>query len=119
MSNERRHDTRLKAIDLLDYILIDKDGVRIDFSMGRTLDISENGMLMETNKDIPINHLILVTLDLDENLIRVKGKVMHSHTDAGRYQIGIKFFDISRKHSETFHQYIEAFQSKFSNNQES
>lgn len=110
MNNERRQEARLKTIDLLDYILIDKDGVNVDHSMGRTLDISQSGMLMETDRKLPIYDLIVVTLDLNENLIEVKGKVIHCHADAERYKVGIKFFDISEKDKKTFREFIENFQ---------
>jgi len=47
--SERRRYIRPESLNLLDYIVVDEQGVQSEYSMGRTLNISIGGILMETH----------------------------------------------------------------------
>ena len=77
--------------------------------MGRTLNISKGGILLETPKSLQLGQVIVVTLDIDNELVEVKGTVAHAVISAGRYQAGIKFIDLDEVSKAVIKKYVEAF----------
>ena len=49
-----------------------------DIGMGRALNISQNGIFLETPRLIFSKYISLMSVDLDNNLIEIKGQVMYS-----------------------------------------
>jgi hypothetical protein len=46
--------------------------------MGRALDVSQNGIYLETDRQVNSETISLMTSDLEENLIEIKGRVAYS-----------------------------------------
>jgi len=91
--NKRQHE-RIQSLNL-SYICLDEDNNIIKQGMGRTLNISESGILLETHFPIELKHTIQLTISLEENLLDIKGKPVYVRSDEGdKYQIGIQFFDL-------------------------
>ena len=57
---------------------IKANGEISDIGMGRALNISQNGIFLETSRLLFSQHISLMSVDLDNNLIEIKGKVMYS-----------------------------------------
>ena len=57
---------------------IKKNGQITDLGMGRALNISQNGIFLETSRLLFSEYISLMSVDLDNNLIEIKGKVMYS-----------------------------------------
>jgi len=106
---EKRHFIRRESLHLLDYIVIDTNGISGRYSMGRTLDISENGIKLETSHLLDIGDTLVVTVGLEEDLIDLQGNVTYSQPHAGRFITGIEFFEISDDGRRIFKKYSEAF----------
>ncbi len=106
---ERRLARRQETVDLLDYFILGDDGEKVEYSMGRTLNISEGGILLETPKSLQLGQMIIITLDLGDSLIEIKGIVAHAVISAGRYQAGVKFADLDKESTEIIQEYVEAF----------
>ena len=49
-----------------------------DTGMGRALNISQNGIFLETPRLVFSKYISLMSVDLDNNLIEIKGQVMYS-----------------------------------------
>lgn len=110
MENERRNKERTQAINLLDYQVIDRQGQAGAYSLGRTLNISDDGMLMEPQTKMELGELVLITLDLGEKLVQISGKIIHaSGNKGGAYRAGIKFFNISDDERLAINNYISIF----------
>jgi c-di-GMP-binding flagellar brake protein YcgR len=109
MDNERRHNPRQPSIDLLDYFVIDKQGEKGEYSLGRTLNISNGGILLETPKRLQIEDRIMITLDLEEELVEITGVIVHAAVSAGRYRAGIKFLHLDERTSRFITNFIKAF----------
>jgi len=91
--NKRKHE-RINSLNL-SYICLDEDKNIVKQGMGRTLNISESGMLLETHFPIEPEHTIQLTISLEEDLLDITGKPVHVHSlEGGKYQIGIEFFDL-------------------------
>jgi hypothetical protein len=57
---------------------IKANGEIIDLGMGRALDISQNGILLETPRIVFSEYILLMSVDLDNNLMEIKGEVIYS-----------------------------------------
>jgi c-di-GMP-binding flagellar brake protein YcgR len=105
--NKRKHE-RIKSLNL-SYICLDEDENIIKQGMGRTLNISESGILLETHFPIEPNHLIQLTISLEEDLLDLKGKPVHVRSsDEGKYEIGIQFIELDQVASKLLKKYISS-----------
>ena len=89
---DRRKHVRLETSNLISYESIDKDDKIVSNSMGKALNVSRSGILLETAHLIAAEYVSLMTVDLDNNLIQLKGQLIYCReTDSGLYQAGIRF----------------------------
>ena len=90
---DRRKHQRIKTQNLISHISFDKTGKRKSEGIGKALDISMGGMLLETPYPIKPGLLSLMAVDLKENLFETKGRLIYSRkTSSGMYLSGIAFF---------------------------
>lgn len=106
---ENRHFVRKQSLHLLDYIVIDRNGLQTTYSMGRTLDVSENGLKLETTQQISKGDTLLITVGLEDDLVDLRGEVIHSEYRDKRYITGVEFRDISEEGKRILKRYTEAF----------
>lgn len=113
-NSERRRYVRPESLNLLDYIVVDEHGVQGNYSMGRTLNISVGGILMETHIRLTAGQQVMITLGLEEDLVDVMGRIIHS-TDSkdGMFHNGIEFFHASAEDRRIINKYVEAFHNRF------
>lgn len=78
--------------------------------MGRTLDVSVDGIKLEVHNCLEKGTLLLVTVGLEDNLIRLIGEITHTFHRDGRYVSGIAFRKITKKGRAILARYSEAFQ---------
>jgi len=89
---EKRRHVRVETSNLIAHELINEDGQVVSRSMGRALNVSRSGILLETPAPIYAESVSLMTVDLDNNLIEIRGKIIYCReTDSGTYQAGISF----------------------------
>lgn len=115
MSNtERRRYIRPESLNLLDYIVVDEQGVQSEYSMGRTLNISIGGILMETHIRLNAGQQVMITLGLEDELVDIMGRIVHStpHND-GMYHNGIEFFHASDQDRRIINRYVDAFHNQY------
>ncbi|MEA2115457.1 MAG: PilZ domain-containing protein [Thermodesulfobacteriota bacterium] len=110
---ERRHYIRPESLNLLDYLVVDDQGRQGDYSMGRTLNVSNGGILMETHIPLPQGQRVMVTLGLKDELIDIMGRIVYTTFNAGRHQNGIEFFHVSDADQRILDHYIKAFHQNF------
>ena len=109
--NKRKHE-RIQSLNL-SYICLDEDKNIVKQGMGRTLNMSESGILLETHFPIESNHTIQLTVSLEENLLDIKGKPVHVQSiDGGKYQIGIQFDDLDADAAKILRDYISEGEAK-------
>ena len=91
--NQRKHE-RIDSLNL-SYLCLDEDNNIVKQGMGRTLNISESGILLETHFPIESKHSIRLSIGLEDDLLEIKGKAIHVRSLAGgKYKIGIEFVDL-------------------------
>lgn len=90
---------RLETVNLVSLSHKDPDG-RIDLEIvGRTLDLSEGGILLECSQALPSeNKEVEVILGIREHVIKVKGEIVHMRDlDNDYVGLGIAFQDLSEE----------------------
>ena len=103
--NKRKHE-RIRSLNLSYICLDEKDNV-IKQGMGRTLNISESGILLETHFPIESQHVVQLTISLEEDLLDLKGKPVHVNSkEEGKYEIGIQFVDLDQHATNLLKEFI-------------
>ncbi|UCE55925.1 MAG: hypothetical protein JSV31_10915 [Desulfobacterales bacterium] len=91
-AKDRRKHTRVKTNNLISHESISTEGQLVSSSMGKALNVSRSGILLETANPIEAEYVSLTTVDLDNNLMEMKGRLIYCReTDSGMYQSGINF----------------------------
>lgn len=100
--DNRRH-VRVETSNLISLESISDKGQIVSRSMGKALNISRSGILLETSDSITAEYVSLTTFDLDNNLIKTKGKQIYCRdTESGMYQVGICFFGSTEEETAKF-----------------
>lgn len=108
IKNQRKH-FRLDSLNLL-HIAIYENDILIKQGIGRTLNVSESGIMLETHFPIDQKNNVMVSIGLEEDLVEIKGKVIHAtQHNNDKYKIGIKFNKITKSDLEIVKRYITNF----------
>jgi hypothetical protein len=92
-NEEKRKHPRFDSLNL-SYICLDEDGKVVKQGMGRTLNLSESGILLETHFAIDAENSVILSIGLADEVIDVKGRPAHVHTTGQElYEIGIEFVE--------------------------
>jgi len=109
---EQRKFIRYDALHLLDYIVLDENGDTGDYSMGRTIDVSIDGLKLETSSRLKTNTRLLITVGIEDDLVDLEGITTHESSHDGRFISGVSFLKISKDGRRIFAKYVEAFRRR-------
>ncbi len=110
MKDGKRRYVRLDSLNLLDYVILGDRGEIVAHSMGRTLNISEKGILLETHIPFTPGQHLLVTIGLEEDLVDVKCQVKHAEeADEKLFRAGMEFVEIDKEGLRVIKGYLKAF----------
>lgn len=109
---EQRKFIRYDSLHLLDYQVIDENGKTGSYSMGRTIDVSVDGIKLETIYPLQPNTRLLITVGLEDDLIDLEGRTTHAAPRDGRFVSGITFLKITKEGRRIFAKYVEAFRRR-------
>jgi hypothetical protein len=109
---EQRKFIRYDSLHLLDYLVLDEEGKPGIYSMGRTIDVSLDGLKLETTTELSPNTRLLITVGIEDDLVDLEGQTTHAHPQDGRYISGITFLKTSKEGRRVLAKYIEAFQRR-------
>jgi len=109
---EQRNFIRYDALHLLDYVVIDENGDPGDYSMGRTIDVSIDGIKLETSSLLKPGTRLMITVGLEDDLVDLEGRTTHASPHNGRFVSGIGFLRISKEGRRVFTKYVEAFRRR-------
>ncbi len=111
MIDEKRHHPRFDSRHLLHFIMPGDGDFPDTQGMGRTLNVSHTGILIETYTSIEEGRSILLTIGIEEDLVVVKGRVVHTKPiRSGAYTAGIEFSDLSEASRQVLDRYIRMFE---------
>lgn len=87
---DRRRGPRIRA---LYHVVINADGVRdeISVTVGRTMDVSETGVRLETPGHLCIDDKVRLEIAVEERLVNASGRVVHAARRGDLIEAGIEF----------------------------
>jgi hypothetical protein len=89
---ERRRYPRVATSSLVSYFLTNNKGAKIGQGVGKTINISPNGILIETSRAIDSKYVLILAKDLDDKMMEIKGQVVYSRKITPEvYECGINF----------------------------
>ncbi|MCP4352103.1 MAG: PilZ domain-containing protein [Desulfobacterales bacterium] len=93
---EKRKYSRVDAPSLSStFVCIDKNNDIIKQGTCRTLNVSESGLLLETDVSVDLQQFFLLTIPIEEDIADIKGKVVRCLArDDGKYEVAIEFMEI-------------------------
>jgi len=107
--NEKRKHTRINSL-FLSYVCIDENGKTLNEGIGRTLNVSEGGILLETNFNILPEHNLLITIAVEDTLVDIKGQVIRcQQKEEEKYHTGVEFIDIDESSLNVIMKFINLF----------
>jgi hypothetical protein len=104
----KSRNKRLETLNLVSLSHKDDKG-QVDLEVvGRTLDLSEGGILLEIHQPLPSeNRMVEVTLGIKEHVIQTMGEIVHRRElDSGQIGLGIAFRDISEEDVEVITRFL-------------
>ena len=89
---DRRKFPRTKTLNLIAHVSVDQNEKKISQGLGKALDISKGGMLLETPYPIEPGIISIMAVDKENTLFEIKAHLVYcKKTVTGMYQAGIKF----------------------------
>lgn len=111
--DENRKDKRIDSTNLLNYVCLDDAGEAFAQGMGRTLNVSASGILLETHAPLDPETMVSLTIGMEEQIIDIKGISKYSQkNDQGSYETGIEFVDIQAAELTVLQKFIQVFEAK-------
>ena len=108
--NERRHHPRVNALNLISFSCIDATESVVAQGMGRTLNVSEDGILLETHVSIDPKYVIELAIGLEDKLINIKGSIIFSTPGKDeKFEAGIEFVETDDVTIAILKKYIKVF----------
>ncbi|MDJ0780667.1 MAG: cyclic nucleotide-binding domain-containing protein [Desulfosarcinaceae bacterium] len=89
---DRRRYERIDSVNMINYTQLDAAMQRSGQGMGRTLNLSEAGMLIETPTPIIPDHQLSINIGLAGELVFFRGKVAFTQSQRhGQHYTGVRF----------------------------
>jgi c-di-GMP-binding flagellar brake protein YcgR len=108
---ERRRSGRCDTVKLLDNIVLGKKGEPVAHVMGRTLNISETGLLFESHLHYEPEQTLVITIALEDELVEIRGKVRHVEPCDDKFRSGIEFLEIDGYGERILKKYLEEYKA--------
>jgi len=110
---EKRTSERIDSNNLISYVCLNEKDEPLGQGMGRTLNISEGGILLETHVIIDPNYTLSFTISLEDVIMDVRGRVTFSKKRGdGKYESGIKFIDNDESKTRMLKQFSVIFKAE-------
>ena len=104
---DKRTKPRHSSLNLLYFVCRDDQNNTITQGMGRTLNVSEGGILLETYVPIDKDMTVFLTIALEDDLMDFTGKVAHiNRYEGGKYEFGMEFLEMDEQKRLYLKQYM-------------
>jgi hypothetical protein len=93
---EKRSSRRIRSLNLTSYTPKKGEEQQYIVSIGRTLDVSEGGVKVETHRKLAKGTELEMDIAIEDEIITAKGEVVHTEElKNGLFGTGIQFTSIS------------------------
>jgi hypothetical protein len=111
--NEFRRHHRVNSANLLAYSCRNRKDEILEQAMGRTLNISESGILLETHKPMDTRNIICLSIGFKQHILDINGTIKWCRPNShGMFQSGIEFFGMDEKALRILKKYIEKIRQR-------
>jgi len=108
ITKDRRRFLRFNCSHLASYIRFDEEGRQCEEEKVKTVDISPDGLRIQTYSTIPVNEVLDLTVAIREKLFNARGKVIRCEPSVGgKFNVGITFLGVDE---DNFHILYDYFQ---------
>ena len=109
--SEKRNNSRISSIHLFNYVHLDVENSDPETQgMGRTINVSETGIMLETHIPFAESNTVDVVVGLKEDMVTICGKVIFCNAvEEGKYRSGIEFSAVDDDSKKILKHYIDAF----------
>jgi len=110
-AKDQRRFPRISSENEVGYALYNESKIKIDQGTGKTINLSQTGLLLETKKVLNGAYIMLITIDLDGKKVKVKGRVVVSryNESSGCYLSGIEFIGPKDEQLEAIVVFVKAY----------
>lgn len=90
---DQRRKPRIETANLVDYTIFDHEGKATAKGKGLTINLSQTGVLLKTQKPLVGVFVMIMTIALDGRAVKVEGRLVYSaiQETTGYYLSGIEF----------------------------
>jgi hypothetical protein len=107
-TKEHRKFPRFDSLNL-SYICLDEDQQAVKQGMGRTLNLSESGILLETYFPIASEHTVILSIGLKNKVVDLKGRPVHLRSLGKEvYEVGIEFIETDPQTLKTLKKFLRS-----------
>jgi c-di-GMP-binding flagellar brake protein YcgR len=111
--DKRRKYERKDSLNLIDYVVLGPEGDPISRRMGRTLNVSEGGILLETHQPLKKGQRVVITIALNEDIVEINGRIIYIRPCEGKlFCSGIEFAEIDKEGEQVVKNYIKALKAE-------
>ena len=112
MHDKRKHN-RYHSLNLIHFNCLGMDRQVAKQGMGRTLNVSESGILLETNFRLAEREKVTLSIGLADETVNLEGIVVRSKPgEPERFESGIEFLAIDERDQAILNRYIQAFMNQ-------
>lgn len=113
VEKEKRKHTRVDNVNLLNYVYFNEESKEESQGMGRTLNVSEAGLLLETSSSLDIKREVSMNIGLEEEILSINGTVVFSNSSkTGLSKSGIQFTSIGKDELDILKNHLQAYQPR-------
>lgn len=95
---EKRKHPRVNINNLVSYRCMDDSGNQTKQGRGKSVNISQGGILIETHDPFEWQNFLLLSIDIEDESVNIKGKVIYCNAaNFGKYRTGIQFLETNEK----------------------
>lgn len=107
MEEDRRRHARTESHNLVSYACRDEKGHGAGEGMGRGLNVSEGGILLQADAVLLPSWTVLLSFALQDEVLDLKGRIAYSRKRPdGGYEAGIQFLPCDQKKIRLLRQFL-------------
>ena len=95
---EKRKHPRVDINNLVSYRCMDDSGNQTKEGRGKSVNISQGGILIETHDPFEWQDILRLFIDIEDESVGIKGKVIYCNAaNFGKFRTGIQFLETNEK----------------------
>ncbi len=107
---EKRRRPRVDSLNIVAYACLDEQGNVVIQGMGRTLNVSELGILLETYDRLEYEYVVIFDIGIEDEVVDLKGRIVHSKANNdNKFETGIEYTEVAPECLDILRRFIEAF----------